>query len=126
MLAILTACDVTVDEQKTRQQLVGMIVTETDLYLTLYNSSIEDDLEMVCYQHQQMSNLVDVERVDDRNCRINFLDENQDRCEMWTCAFETDTCADSTMSAISQSWEKLFGVPLWENDAAAAAVQKIM
>lgn len=101
------------DSQQNRQPLVGLIVTETDLFCTMYcTMSIEDDVDIACYHRQQMCNLVDVERIDGRKYRMNFLDETQDRCELWACAFETDTCADSTMSAVSQSWEKLFGVPL--------------
>lgn len=120
MLAILNACEVSTDDVQNRQLLVGLIVTEAYLYLIapshrwiVGDKVDEDDVE--CYQRQQMSNLVEVEKMDECSLRINFLDEILDKCELWECAFETEECAASTLNAISQSWEMLFGVPLGNN-----------
>lgn len=118
MLAILENCETSMDDTTTSRDLVGLIITEEELFLicpTHQWLSDKNDVEIVTLQRQLMSNLVEVEKPDSATLRISFLDENQDKCELWTCSFIEDTCLDSTMNAISVSWEKLFGVPLANN-----------
>lgn len=119
MLAILNTCEVSTDtdDAENRQLLVGLIVTETYLYLIapshrwIVGDKVDED-GVECYQRQQMSNLIEVEKKNECLLRINFLDEIQDKIEIWECAFETESSAASTLNAISQSWEMLFGVDL--------------
>lgn len=118
MLAILDNCETSIDETNTTLGLVGLIITEKELFLlcpTHQWLSDKHDVEIVTLQKQFMDNLVEVEKLDNKTLKINFLDENQDKCELWTCSFIEDTCLESTMNAISISWEKLFGVPLANN-----------
>lgn len=118
MLAILENCETSIDDIITAQALVGLIITESELFLICPTHkwlSDKYDVEIVTMQKQLMSNLVEVEKLDDATLRINFLDENQDKCELWTCSFIESSCLESTMNAISLSWEKLFGVPLANN-----------
>lgn len=118
MLAILENCETSIDDIIASRGLVGLIITENELFLicpTHQWLSDKYDVEIVTIQKQLMSNLVEVERIDNTTLRINYLDENQDKCELWTCSFIENSCLDSTMNAISISWEKLFGVPLANN-----------
>lgn len=118
MLAILENCETSIDDTNTSRSLVGLIITEEELFLicpTHQWLSDKCDVDIVTLQKQLMSNLVEVEKPDNATLRISFLDENQDKCELWTCLFIDDSCLESTMNAISVSWEKLFGVPLANN-----------
>lgn len=118
MLAILENCETSIDDAIVSRGLVGLIITENELFLicpTQQWLSDKYDVEIVTIQKQLMSNLVEVEKLDNTTLRINYLDENQDKCELWTCSFIENSCLDSTMNAISISWEKLFGVPLANN-----------
>lgn len=103
------------------QRLPGLIVTETHLYLLeaahrWLTADIDPSSAMaripVAVQQQQMNNLVAAELLADRVVRLIYLEEMQDRQEEWTCTFETADNASSTLDAVSQSWERLFGVPL--------------
>lgn len=119
MLAILNKCEISADSSLSSEEYAAFIITETNLYLTksthnwITDKSVNDFAEI--YRSQFMSNLIEVERLNDTAIRINFFDENQDKNELWTCIFETTNNADSTLNAISQSWEKLFSVPLGIN-----------
>uniref|UniRef100_A0A1A9ZQW9 ZAD domain-containing protein n=1 Tax=Glossina pallidipes TaxID=7398 RepID=A0A1A9ZQW9_GLOPL len=62
---------------------------------------------------QLMSNLVEIERPGENIALINFLDETHNKCELWRCHFETKDIADGFLNAVVQSWENLFGVPLF-------------
>lgn len=118
MLAILESCETSIDDKNTSQDLVGLIITEKELFLicpTHQWLSDKCDVDIAVVEKQFMDNLVEVEKLDSTTLKINFLDENQDKCELWTCTFIEDTCLESTMNAISVSWEKLFGVPLANN-----------
>lgn len=63
-------------------------------------------------QQQLMNNLVAAQRQSEHIIRFVYLEEMQDRQEEWTCTFETAENAISTLDAVGQSWERLFGVPL--------------
>ncbi|XP_037024517.1 serine/threonine-protein kinase 11-interacting protein isoform X2 [Bradysia coprophila] len=115
MLAILENCETSLDDASTSHGLVGLIITESELFLicpTHQWLSDRCDVDIVTVKKQFMNNLVEVEKHVPATLKINFLDENTDKCELWTCGFIEDTCLESTMNAISISWEKLFGVPL--------------
>lgn len=58
-----------------------------------------------------MSNLVDVEPTTDAKYLINFIDETENKCEIWQLDFETHDNAERCLNAIGEGWEKLFGVP---------------
>lgn len=123
MLAILNECEISNEDGQSTQSLIGLIITATDLYLlppkyrwiTDIESTAVDTADIECYQQQLMSNLIEIEKMNEQTLRINYLDENQDKMDQWTCTFETDESAESTLNAISQSWETLFGVPLGNN-----------
>lgn len=115
MLAILSQCTITSDDQRETHALVAIIVTETKLYVTTSKyewlaEKLQQNIELV--NTQLMTNIVGVDSIDDRTFSINFLDESENRDEIWKCRFETSSSLDSTFNAIAQSWEKLFQVPL--------------
>ncbi len=115
MLAILDDCETSIDDKNNSHGHVGLIITETELFLTCpLHQWLSDkyDVEMVTLQKQFINNLVDVEKIGGTILKINFIDENTDKSELWTCTFIAETCLESTMNAISISWEKLFKVPL--------------
>lgn len=115
MLAILNTFTVNINDKDVVQKLIGLVITENHLRVLAPTSTwLSEDAfsDIKCQYTQLMSNLVDVEQLSDREVRINYLDENTDTCELWTCLFETPESASSTLNAIEQSWSKLFGVPL--------------
>lgn len=115
MLAILNECKITSEDFNETLEYVAFITTETNLYVTTskYGWLMEkSDHNVAIAQSQLMSNLVDVDNITETSFCINFLDEINDRTDLWKCSFETNSCLDSTFNAIAQSWEKLFQVPL--------------
>ncbi|XP_073823890.1 uncharacterized protein isoform X2 [Musca autumnalis] len=120
MCSVLNGCEITCENAKRHFSICCLLTTDSRLYLsspkvgwlsTATNSDYDsDDLELCVTQF--MSNLVEVEHCSDNVFIINFLDETQDKCELWKCTFETSENASTCLNAINQSWEKLFGVPL--------------
>lgn len=115
MLAILNRCKITCDNRRETHDFVSIIITETNLYLTSDNygwlaDRSEENIGLT--NTQLITNIVGVDPIDDCTFLINFLDEIENRDEMWKCRFETKSSLDSTFNAIAQSWEKLFQVPL--------------
>lgn len=125
---LLNGCEISCENAKRTFATCGLLATDSYLYLTSDKlswlsinqndtaaaaSAIEDDADdiQVCLK-QLMSNLVEVDRCSDLTLVINFLDETQNKCELWKCTFETPDMANTCLNAIAQSWEKLFGVPL--------------
>uniref|UniRef100_A0A1A9UWT1 LIP1 domain-containing protein n=1 Tax=Glossina austeni TaxID=7395 RepID=A0A1A9UWT1_GLOAU len=118
MFCLLNGCDVTSDNAKRCFQLSGLFATDSRLYLTSNKlmwlcADNEHDTDIELCVMQLMSNLVEIERPAENITLINFLDETHNKCELWRCYFETKDIADSFLKAIAQSWEKLFGVPLF-------------
>ncbi|KAL9877467.1 uncharacterized protein ACN2A1_013824 isoform 4-T5 [Glossina fuscipes fuscipes] len=118
MFCLLNGCDVTCDNAKRSFQLSGLFATDSRLYLTSHKllwlcADNEHDTDIELCVMQLMSNLVEIERPTENIALINFLDETHNKCELWRCSFETKDLADSFLNAVAQSWEKLFGVPLF-------------
>ncbi|XP_037957232.1 uncharacterized protein LOC119687114 isoform X2 [Teleopsis dalmanni] len=122
MCSILNSCEVTMDKAKRSFNTCTLLTTDTTLYITSENfgwlslqtnSGDFDDFDVKICISQFMSNLVDIEYHGENVFSINFLDETQNKCELWTCKFETKENAEFCMAAIGQSWELLFGVPLF-------------
>lgn len=115
MLAILNSCRITSDHLNETYEHVAFITTDSYLYLTTskYGWLMEKfDYVLDIAQSQLMTNLVDIDNVTDTSFTINFLDEINNRTELWECTFETNSSLDSTFKAIAQSWEEYFKVPL--------------
>lgn len=115
MLAILCQCTITCDDIHDTHALVAIIITETKLYLTTSKygwlaDKLQQNIELV--NTQLMTNIVGVDPIDEHTFLINFLEESENRDQIWKCQFETKSSLDSTFNAIAQSWEKLFQVPL--------------
>lgn len=121
MLAILNSINILLCTDNTvTHNNVAFIVTESNLYITSavnqwMSEKSDAATDIIVEQTQVMSNLVEIEKIDNKSIRINFIDDTNDRTELWTCLFETCENVDSTLNAISQSWEQLFGVPLGIN-----------
>lgn len=130
MCSILSGCEITCENAKRSFSICCLLTTDTRLYLSSqmlgwlsasnYENQLQpyengaadegDDIELCVTQF--ISNLVEVEHCSDNVFIINFLDETQDKCELWKCTFETAENASTCVNTIAQSWEKLFGVPL--------------
>lgn len=116
MCSLLKACEITCENAKRSLKICGLLATDSRIYLSsekldwLSEVNPEADIELCVTQF--MSNLVEVERCSDNVFIINFLDETQDKCELWKCTFQTAENANTCLNSIGQSWEKLFGVPL--------------
>ncbi|KAM7353334.1 uncharacterized protein ACRADG_005432 isoform 2-T3 [Cochliomyia hominivorax] len=116
MCSLLNGCEISCENAKRSFNICCLLTTDSRIYLSsekldwLYELDHDSDIELCVTQF--MSNLVEVEYCSDNVFIINFLDETQDKCELWKCTFQTPENANTCLNSIAQSWEKLFGVPL--------------
>jgi hypothetical protein len=115
-LTIFNECKVTIDEQHQINDTGALCVTDTDLFLTQIDTNWLSDnnttANITVSNRQEMSNLIEVDFVDETTFKLNFMNENEDKFEMWKLTFETTQTAENTIKTISSWWEKIFGVPL--------------
>ncbi|XP_022228812.2 serine/threonine-protein kinase 11-interacting protein isoform X2 [Drosophila obscura] len=118
LCAILASCQLSANEDK-GLTLEPCLLLSTDSHLHICGNGKWDWLstknqESAALQPsltQPISNLVDVERLTDVEYVINFIDETENKCEMWKLNFETYANAECCLNAVGQTWEQLFGVP---------------
>ncbi|EDW63525.2 serine/threonine-protein kinase 11-interacting protein isoform X3 [Drosophila virilis] len=115
MCAVLSGCQWICVPEKRSFELCTLLTTDTQLHIAgngkfnWLTANEEQPIELTLTQ--QMSNLVEVERITDFEYNVNFLDETENKCELWHLQFETLANAECCLNAIGKSWEKLFGVP---------------
>ncbi|KRJ98067.1 serine/threonine-protein kinase 11-interacting protein isoform X1 [Drosophila yakuba] len=118
MCSLIPSCQWICDQEKTCFQPSLLLITESHLYISgngkfswlsdkIHEKPIHPELSL----NQPLSNLVDVERITDQKYAINFIDETQNRCEIWQLQFETHANAACCLNVIGKGWEQLFGVP---------------
>lgn len=116
MFTILNYCNIIEDDESTLiYEHASFITTDSHLYLTKskYDWLMdESDRGVEVARSQEMTDLIELDTVDEKTFMITFLDEIHDQRHVWHCSFETASCLQNTLAAISQSWEKLFKVPL--------------
>lgn len=114
MLCVLNECDIILDGNSLTLKKHLCVVTDTNIILVKHFNWITGDLndEINSENSQVMINLVEVEELNSKSFSLNFLDEIEEKCELWKLTFETDTSMRSTLNSIAECWEKLFGVPL--------------
>lgn len=116
MFTILNHCNIIEDDDsKLVYEHASFITTDSHLYLTKskYDWLLdESDRSVEVARSQEMTDLIELDKVDEKTFMITFLDEIHDQRHVWHCSFETASCLQNTLTAISQSWEKLFKVPL--------------
>uniref|UniRef100_A0A182K0A9 LKB1 serine/threonine kinase interacting protein 1 N-terminal domain-containing protein n=1 Tax=Anopheles christyi TaxID=43041 RepID=A0A182K0A9_9DIPT len=114
MVMIINFCDVLLNDELESVQLSTLLVTEGNLMLTTdirwLNESSAYPVEPK--YAQLMTNIVELEDVNELSCRLNYMDEQEDKYETWRLDFATTTAKESTVSTICHLWEKIFGVPL--------------
>ncbi|XP_034670094.1 serine/threonine-protein kinase 11-interacting protein isoform X1 [Drosophila subobscura] len=117
MCAILGSCQTSCNEEK-GLSFEPCLLLSTDSQMQIcgngkwdWLSSKSQELDLQPGLTQPMSNLVDVERLTDVEYVINFIDETENKCEMWKLNFETYANAECCLNAVGQTWEQLFGVP---------------
>lgn len=120
MFAILNQCVIVEDDDsETICDHAAFIITDSHLYLTtskygwLMDKS-ERSVELTRVQF--MTDLMELDNVNEKTFAITFLDEVRNEKQVWRCEFVTAACLQNTLSAIAQSWEKLFKVPLNYSD----------
>uniref|UniRef100_A0A182N8Q6 LKB1 serine/threonine kinase interacting protein 1 N-terminal domain-containing protein n=1 Tax=Anopheles dirus TaxID=7168 RepID=A0A182N8Q6_9DIPT len=114
MVMVINFCDVLLDDDLESVQLSTLLVTENNLMLT---SDIRWLNESSAYPveprfSQLMTNIVELEDVTELSCRLNYVDEQEEKYETWRLDFATTSAKESTVSTICHLWEKIFGVPL--------------
>uniref|UniRef100_A0A182QE98 LKB1 serine/threonine kinase interacting protein 1 N-terminal domain-containing protein n=1 Tax=Anopheles farauti TaxID=69004 RepID=A0A182QE98_9DIPT len=114
MVMVINFCDVLLNDELESVQLSTLLVTENNLMLT---SDIKWLNESSAYPvvprfSQLMTNIVELEDVNELSCRLNYMDEKEDKYETWRLDFATTSAKESTVSTICHLWEKIFGVPL--------------
>uniref|UniRef100_W4VR35 Putative serine/threonine-protein kinase 11-interacting protein n=1 Tax=Corethrella appendiculata TaxID=1370023 RepID=W4VR35_9DIPT len=116
-VVVVNLCEILSDEVLKSFQIATLVLTDNNFILTTNikwlneNSKYEIEKEFT----QVMTNLVELETLNDLSVKLNFMDENEDKFETWRIDFVNETCKESTLNTISQSWEKIFGVPLVNN-----------
>lgn len=114
--AILSGCQWTSGQEKGHFELCTLITTDSQLHIAgngkfnwmASNEERQPPIELSLTQ--QMSNLVEVDRLTDIEYNVNFLDETENKSEVWHLQFETLSNAELCLNAIGKSWEVLFGV----------------
>ncbi|XP_055639724.1 serine/threonine-protein kinase 11-interacting protein isoform X2 [Toxorhynchites rutilus septentrionalis] len=114
ILTMVNFCDVLSDDVLQSMQMSTLLLTDNHLYLATDIKWLNENSK---YQiepkyTQLMSNLVELEDINDLSCRLNFMDEQEDKYETWRIDFATGSAKESTVSTICNLWEKIFGVPL--------------
>ncbi|KAH8263490.1 hypothetical protein KR044_009551 [Drosophila immigrans] len=117
MCTVLSSCQWICGQEKRSFEVCTMLTSDTQLHIAgngrfnwlATNEEQKPQLELSLTQ--QMSNLVEVERITDCDYKVNFLDETENQCELWHLQFETQANAECCLEVIGKSWEQLFGVP---------------
>ncbi|KAL7740637.1 hypothetical protein ACLKA6_000014 [Drosophila palustris] len=117
MCAVLSDCQYICGQDKRHFELCTLLTSDTQLHIAgngrfnWLSSDKEQQPHLELTLTQQMSNLVEVERITDCEFKVNFLDETENQCELWHVQFETPANAECCLNVIGKSWEQLFGVP---------------
>ncbi|XP_062545244.1 serine/threonine-protein kinase 11-interacting protein isoform X2 [Armigeres subalbatus] len=114
ILMVINFCEVLSDDVLQSLQLCTLLLTDSQLYLAPDIKWLNENSK---YQiepkyTQLMSNLIELEDIHSLSCRLNFIDEKEDKYETWRIDFATVTAKESVVSTICNSWQKIFGVPL--------------
>lgn len=114
ILMVLNFCDVLSDDVLQSVQLCTLLLTDSHLYLAADIKWLNENskYQIEAKYTQLMTNLVELEDIHSLSCRLNFMDEQEDKYETWRMDFATVTAKESAVSTICNSWEKIFGVPL--------------
>ncbi|XP_058119766.1 serine/threonine-protein kinase 11-interacting protein [Anopheles coustani] len=122
MVMVINFCDVLSNDELQSVQLSTLVVTENKLMLTpditWLNESSAYPIEPKFTQ--LLTNIVELEDVNELSCRLNYMDEKEDKYETWSLDFATSTAKESTVSTICHLWENIFGVPLMNDNAIAS------
>uniref|UniRef100_A0AAG5DCX1 LKB1 serine/threonine kinase interacting protein 1 N-terminal domain-containing protein n=1 Tax=Anopheles atroparvus TaxID=41427 RepID=A0AAG5DCX1_ANOAO len=123
MVMVINFCDVLSNDELKSVQLSTLVVTENKLILTpdirWLNESSAYPIEPKF--SQLMTNIVELEDVNELSCRLNYMDEQEDKYETWSLDFATLTAKESTVSTICDLWENIFGVPLMNEKVSASS-----
>ncbi|XP_062121357.1 serine/threonine-protein kinase 11-interacting protein isoform X4 [Drosophila sulfurigaster albostrigata] len=117
MCTVLSGCRWTCGQDKRNFEICTLLTSDTQLHVVgngrfnWLTTNVEQKPQLELSLTQQMSNLVEAERVTDCEYKINFLDETENQCELWHLQFETQANAECCLDVIGKSWEQLFGVP---------------
>ncbi|KAH8377009.1 hypothetical protein KR093_002724 [Drosophila rubida] len=117
MCTVLSGCQWICGQEKRNFEVCTLLTSDTQLHIAgngrfnwlATNEEQRPQLELSLTQ--QMSNMVEVERITDCEYKVNFLDETEDLSELWHLHFETQANAEFCLGVIGKSWEQLFGVP---------------
>ncbi|KPU73709.1 uncharacterized protein Dana_GF15590, isoform B [Drosophila ananassae] len=117
--ALLPRCQWTCGQEQQSFEPCMLLTTATHLYISgkgkfawLSSKKLDSSPPPLEFSlTQPMSNLVDVDQISEQQYVVNFIDETQNKCEIWQLHFETPTSAECCLNAVGQEWERLFGVP---------------
>jgi hypothetical protein len=118
LVMIINFCEILSDEELKTVQVGTLVLTDSNLYLSSglkwlhENSKYQIEADYM----QLMTNLVELENVNALSFKLSFMDENEDKFETWRVDFATQLSKESTLTTISSSWEKIFGVSLVNNN----------
>lgn len=113
--ALLSGCHWTSGHENRSFEVCTLLTTDSQLFIAgdvnWLSSNEEKQPPIEPSLTQPMSNLVEVDRLSDIEYNINFLNETENKSEIWHLEFETLANAELCLNAIGKSWEELFGVP---------------
>ncbi|XP_017120519.1 serine/threonine-protein kinase 11-interacting protein isoform X1 [Drosophila elegans] len=118
MCSLISSCQWICEQEQSSFVPCLLLITESHLYILgsgifswlsdkVQKTPVHQELRL----SQPLSNLVDAERLTDQKYVINFIDETQNKCEVWHLLFETHEHALCCLDVIGQGWQQLFGVP---------------
>lgn len=114
ILMVINFCDVLSDDVLQSVQLSTLLLTDNHFYLAADIKWLNENskYQIESKYTQLMTNLVELEEINNLSCRLNFMDEQEDKYETWRIDFATVTAKESAVTTVCHSWEKIFGVPL--------------
>ncbi|XP_021700216.1 serine/threonine-protein kinase 11-interacting protein isoform X1 [Aedes aegypti] len=114
ILMVINFCEVLSDDVLQNVQLCTLLLTDSQLFLAPDIKWLNENskYQIESKYTQLMSNLIELEDIHSLSCRLNFIDEKEDKYETWRIDFATVTAKESAVSTICNSWQNIFGVPL--------------
>ncbi|XP_058062934.1 uncharacterized protein LOC131212885 isoform X2 [Anopheles bellator] len=114
MVMVINFCDVVSNDELKSVHLSTLLVTEKHLMLIPDIRWINESSAYPVQPKftQLVVDIVEFEDINERSCRLSYVDEQEDKEETWSLDFATPTAKESTVNTICHLWETFFGVPM--------------
>lgn len=132
-VAIFTSCSSSVmsatdssnsaETQKSRMKCGSIFVFREYIHITssfewLCDNITENMFNNHLIMKQPISNLVDLENLNESSFTLNFIDELEDSLEKWKFTFESNSQIIHLLKSIDDIWQKIFMISLLSDSQA--------